>query len=201
MAKRNPTKNDPQIAEPSEVETTEIESEESIGANDELLISDEKLAESDVEALSDDDLDTSSAAVEDLDDDELALQMKDEIVELSDDLGVFKQNDDMIAWSIHNFYQENGEVRSKRELRNDPPTLRIENAKGDAVDFILSKQFTKTLYEALENVHYGMFGIKKSKSRWTNFKDALMGSILENPLKVIVLTLLTALVIVILVVS
>lgn len=196
MAKRKPANKTPRIRQA--VEAKEIESKDEISVSDEFP----EPAVEVVEPVANDVSASAEVPVTELDDDELALLVEDEKIELTEDLGIFKQHQEgLIAWSIENFYQEDGTVRSKRELRTDPPILRIENASGEQVDFLLTKQFTRSLYESLETVNYGLFGVKKSKSRWTNFREALVGSILENPLKVIVFGLLVILTLVALLVS
>jgi len=128
------------------------------------------------------------------DDDELAIQaLEDDKIELSDDYGVFKQQEGMIAWSIENLYREDGIMRSKKELKLEPPILRIEASDGQSVDFILTKNFTKTLKDGLDDVYRGTFGIQKAKTPISGFREALFNSVMENPLRVVVLGLLVVL--------
>lgn len=137
-----------------------------------------------------------------LSDDELALEaLTDEAVEATPDLAVFRQAEGMIAWTLQNFYKEDGTTRSKRDLRLDPPILRIENSDGESVDFILTRNFSKSLLDTLEIVRLGTFGVKKNRSKWGSFKDALVGSVLENPLKVIVFGLLVVFTVIFMLIS
>jgi len=134
---------------------------------------------------------TTNEPVEELNDDELALDaLADETIELSEDYGVFRQQDGLVAWTLQNFYREDGKIRSARELKADPPVLRIEDGTGESVDFTLTKEFTRTMIEMFDTVNLGIHGIKKNRSKWTSLKDAITGSILENPLKVTLVTVL-----------
>lgn len=122
------------------------------------------------------------------DDDALALKvLSDEQIEAAEDYAVFKQEDGMVAWSLENFYQEDGSIRSKKQLRLDPPVLRVQGSEGQAAEFVLTKGFTKSLSEGLNDVYRGLFGIHKTKKRFGNFREALWSSIVENPLRFVTL--------------
>lgn len=128
-------------------------------------------------------------------DDLLAIEVEnDSQLELSDNYGVFDQEEGMIAWSLQNFYREDGSIRSKRELKLDPAILRIEDASGGSVDFVLTKDFTKSLNESLNKVRLASYGIQKSKKPFDSFKEALVNSAIENPIRTVLLAVIIVLV-------
>jgi len=121
-------------------------------------------------------------------DDELALlAANDEVLELDETYGVFKQEDGLVAWSIHNLYREDGKLRPKGELKRDPAILRIEGSEGESVDFSLTKEFVGSMREALETVNLASHGITKKQRTFGSFKEALKSSVLENPIRVLLL--------------
>lgn len=128
------------------------------------------------------------------DDDLLAIKASnDEAVELTDNYGIFQQEEGMIAWSLQNFYNEDGTPRTKRELRLDPAVLRIEDASGGYADFVLTREFTKSLNESLEQVYLATFGLHKTKKPMTSFKEALIASAVEKPLRAVLLAVIVIL--------
>lgn len=149
------------------------------------------------EPRSQDEGDTSSSKLSEaaLNDDLLAIEVENDTqLELSDNYGVFDQEAGMIAWSLQNFYREDGTIRSKRELKLDPAILRIEDASGGSVDFVLTKEFTKTLNDSLEVVRLASYGIHKSKKPFDSFKEALVNSAIENPIRTVLLGVIVVLV-------
>lgn len=119
-----------------------------------------------------------------LSDDEIVVkELGDKLVEEQDGFAVFEQGSEgMIAWSLQNFYREDGSIRSKGELKNEPPLLRIENSEGNSVDFMLTREFVKSLNQQLEQVRLATYGIQKSRKPLSSFKEALVATAVEKPL-------------------
>ncbi len=116
-------------------------------------------------------------------DDEIVVSAyREETVDADETYAIFQQGDGMLAWSIQNLRSEDGKLRSKRDLKNDPPILRIEASEGQSVDFILTKEFTKTLNESLGDVRQAFYGIEKKRKPLVSFKDAVVASIYDKPL-------------------
>ncbi len=156
-----------------------------------VQVIEEQVSEAPVEELTAEEPTTPAVPELDEDDDALAIQaLEDEKLEVADDYGVFKQQEGMIAWSIENLYREDGSMRSKKELKLNPPTLKVEGSGGQSVDFILTKNFTKTLKDGLDDVYRGMFGVHKAKAPMSSFKEALYNSVMENPLRIVVVGLI-----------
>lgn len=129
-----------------------------------------------------------SRAISALNDDLLVIEGNNDVeLELADNYGVFEQEEGMIAWSLQNFYREDGSIRNKRELKLDPAILRIEDASGGSVDFLLTQEFTKTLNDSLEKVHLATYGIQKSRKSFASFKESLINSAIANPVRTILL--------------
>lgn len=102
------------------------------------------------------------------DDDLLVLASDDEVIDESIQAAIIKQMEGIVTFRIEGFIDENtGEPRSKKELKMDPPKMVVESAgsQGDnAVEFMLTREFSKKLYESVKNVHDATYGVGKSKT-------------------------------------
>lgn len=112
----------------------------------------------------------------------------DSKIDEGDNFAVFEQNNEgFIAWSIQNFYNEDGSIRSKRELKRDPAILRIEDNNEGLVDFMLTQEFTKSIAEQLETVHLATYGIQKSRKPLSSFKESFIAAAIEHPIRTVFL--------------
>lgn len=89
-------------------------------------------------------------------------------LDLRKDLGIFKQDNAIVTWGITNLYDGSDDFRKKRNIRRDPPVLRISSSDGDEAQFILTKDFTKSLKNALGSVEKAYNGLSDSKGSSTS---------------------------------
>jgi len=127
-----------------------------------------------------------------LDDDLEFLSGDDEQIFLSKDTGIFKQEEGVISWEIVNLYKDNGAPRNKYSLKSQPPLLRVSTNNGESVDFMMTKEFTKTLNTALNDANKAFYGVqpesskKNTKEKINDYKEW----VLDNKIKSSVLGLI-----------
>lgn len=99
------------------------------------------------------------------DDDEDFLRGDDITVHAESDLALFKQDENVVSWEIVNFYKDGLTPRGKMALRNDPPIMKISSSSGDTAEFLVTKDFSKSLGSILQDVNKAYYGITpKNKS-------------------------------------
>ena len=128
-----------------------------------------------------------------LDDDEEWLKAKDEILESSYDSVLVKQDDAIVFWQIEGLYDDEGKVRSKRSLRNNPPVLKVSDSNGNASEFLLTKELSGTMASHLENTYRAYYGIRPRSE--LSFKEKVSGAktwVKANSVKVIIAGLVVA---------
>lgn len=107
---------------------------------------------------------TSDAASEQsdsyLDDDELVTAASDLVIQQDEDFVVVQQEDAVVKWDIQGLYDENGKVRSKRSLRNNPPMLVISDSLGDNATFVLTRELSGVLARHFDNTYRAYYGIR-----------------------------------------
>lgn len=97
--------------------------------------------------------------------DEDILAGDDKVLHRSEALGVYQQLDNVVSWEVANFYDEEGKLRSPRDLRAEPPVFRITSSGGDAAEFVLTQELSRSMEEIFGNVRAGYFGVDKSRPR------------------------------------
>ena len=85
----------------------------------------------------------------------LDLIENDKIEDESSVMAIVSQNDDMLAFSIDGLYKDDKHKKYKtgKALKENPPILRVSSGKGDEVQFLLTKEFSRHLYSALNEVN------------------------------------------------
>lgn len=106
-----------------------------------------------------------------LNDDEELLAGDDQPIKDDELIALFSQEEGVVAWELTNFQDENGDLKSKRQLRESPPMLTVKSSSGDFVEFALTKGFNKSLLEALKSVDRAYFGVDSRKKKFS-FADA-----------------------------
>lgn len=133
------------------------------------------------------------------DDDEQLLRSKDTVLEDEEAYAIFKQEDGVVSWKIENLFDAEGKQYSKRELNANPPVLTIEGSNEAKAEFILTKDFSRSMSEILNRVHYGYYGLeKKPKKHFTvaSAKQAIIDAVGARPIGVASIVLLSIVVIV-----
>lgn len=95
-----------------------------------------------------------------LDDDELVTAASDLVIQQDEDFVVVQQEDAVVKWDIQGLYDENGKVRSKRSLRNNPPMLVISDSLGDNATFVLTRELSGVLARHFDNTYRAYYGIR-----------------------------------------
>lgn len=122
-----------------------------------------------------------------LEDDEEWAAAADQILHQDEDTVIAQQEDAVVSWDIQGLYDENGKVRSKRSLRNNPPMLVISDSLGENATFVLTKDLAGVLSRHFDNTYRAYYGIRP-KSELTlkeKLSDAKTG-LRENMGKAIV---------------
>lgn len=96
-------------------------------------------------------------------DDEEFLRGDDLIVHQENDIALFKQDENVVSWEIVNFYKDGNTPRGKMALRNDPPIMKISSSSGDTAEFLVTKEFSKSLGSVLQDVNKAYYGISPSR--------------------------------------
>lgn len=101
----------------------------------------------------------------------LDLLDNDKIEEESALMGIVSQEDDMLAFSIEGVYKDDKQSKyiTGRKLKENPPVLKISSGKGEEVQFLLTKDFTRLLSKSLEEVNkaYSGYVYVKEKNNMT----------------------------------
>lgn len=116
-----------------------------------------------------------------LEDDSKVLDLieNDKIEDETSVMAIVSQNDDMLAFSIDGLYKDDKHKKYKtgKALKENPPILRVSSGKGDEVQFLLTKEFSRHLYSALNEVNKAYAGYiyvtknDEDKSKWERFKS------------------------------
>lgn len=106
-----------------------------------------------------------SSAVSDdyFEDDEEFLRGDDLVVHENADIALFKQDENVVSWEIVNFYKDGDDPRGKLSLRNDPPIMKISSSSGDTAEFLVTKEFARSLGAILQDVNKAYYGISPSR--------------------------------------
>lgn len=123
-----------------------------------------------------------------LDDDELWMKSSDEILHSDGTTVVAKQDEAVVSWDIYGLYDEQGKVRSKRSLRNNPPALVISDSNGGEATFVLTRDLSGVLARHFENTHRAYYGIRPRSEM--SFKEKVLDArsgLRENMGKAIVI--------------
>ena len=107
-------------------------------------------------------------------------------------LAVFKQSENTLMWNILDLYDDNGNIRSKNQLRKNPPILSLESSDGSQAEFVLTEGLSKSLSELLEIVYYAYNGVEKkrplsldlSEDGFKGVLDRFKNSVSEHPVRV-----------------
>lgn len=106
-----------------------------------------------------------------LDDDEEWSAASDRILRQSEDSVIAQQEEAVVSWDIQGLYDEQGKVRGKRSLKNNPPMLVISDSNGENATFVLTKDLSAILARHLDNTHRAYYGIRPKDE--LSFKDKI----------------------------
>lgn len=128
-----------------------------------------------------------SLAEEQLEEDEEWANAADRIIHSDEHSVQAIQQEVVVDWDIENLYDDQGKIRGKRSLRNNPPLLVVSNSDGQAVSFVLSKDLSGILARHFENANRAFYGIrpKEELSVREKFSEAKTG-LRENMGKAII---------------
>jgi len=121
-------------------------------------------------------------------DDERVLAGDDVLLHEDLDSGIFQQESHVISWEVLGLLKENGKPRNRLALRNDPPLFVIKSASGDEVEFVLTKELSKSLSVIFTNVHNAYIGINSLEKNaepltFKNSFNRVKSWIKTNPVK------------------
>lgn len=94
------------------------------------------------------------------DDDENWDELSDTIIHQDEFSVVAQQNEAVVKWNIEGLYDEDGKVRGKRSLRNNPPLFVVSDSNGEEATFVLTKELSGVLANHFENAHRAYYGIR-----------------------------------------
>lgn len=87
-------------------------------------------------------------------------EVYEEILEKGESSLISSHGDDLVSWSIEDFYRENGDIKSKGEMKSKPPYLLVKSSSGDQANFYLTKEVSKELSRIMNEVYNAHYGIK-----------------------------------------
>ena len=119
-------------------------------------------------------------------------QYKDSLLMDDKALAVFKQSENTLMWNILDLYDDSGNIRSKNQLRKNPPILSLESSDGSQAEFVLTEGLSKSLSELLEIVYHAYNGVEKKRPLSLDFSedgfkgvlDRFKNSMSEHPVRV-----------------
>lgn len=90
----------------------------------------------------------------------LELIKNDNIEDSTSLMGIVSQDNDMLAFSIEGVYKDEKQTKyiTGKRLKDNPPVLKIRSGKGDEVQFLLTKEFSKLLSKSLNEVNKAYAG-------------------------------------------
>lgn len=94
------------------------------------------------------------------DDDENWDELSDTIIHQDEISVIAQQNEAVVRWNIEGLYDEDGKVRSKRSLKNNPPIFVVSDSNGEEATFVLTKSLAGILANHFENAHRAYYGIR-----------------------------------------
>lgn len=165
-------KKDTTLESTEEIVESSLDSTDSIDSIDPVPDPDDSLLEDDEEASQNDEnleeeleetpSENSYKSKIDEDDEEL-LQGDDNKITEEEAYAIFKQSENAVSWTLLNFYDENGERKSKYKLRADPPVFRLESSDGNYAEFVVTKELASSLSNKFQEIRRGFFGLDKGK--------------------------------------
>lgn len=105
------------------------------------------------------------------DDDENWDKLSDTIIHQDEFSVVAQQDEAVVKWNIEGLYDEDGKVRGKRSLRNNPPLFVVSDSNGEEATFVLTKDLAGVLANHFENAHRAYYGIRPRDEM--SFKEKL----------------------------
>lgn len=158
--------NDKDTPSATEVDDTPVDStDESI--DEELVDDDSSDIEHSDDSVSNDVDDEENSYFED---DQEWLSGDDLTVHEDINMAIVKQSDTVVSWQVDNFYKENGEPRSARSLKNDPPIFTVGDSRGESVSFVVTKEFARQLESIMGDIHRGYFNVSSKRAKELNQK-------------------------------
>lgn len=119
-------------------------------------------------------LETAATATEAyFEDDEDFLAGDDRVIDETDALGLFAQDQDVVAWDIEGLYDDDLELLPKSVIRSSPPVLTIKSTSGDTASFILTRGFARHMGEGLKRVESAYFGVDSRNPEKLTAKERL----------------------------
>lgn len=95
----------------------------------------------------------------------------------SQDMAIYKQDENTISLEVQNLRNESGKLRNKFALRNDPPVFHIKSSNGEYVEFALTQAVVKRLakdFDAVDKAYYGIdtsFESPTLKEKFTHMRE------------------------------
>jgi hypothetical protein len=120
------------------------------------------------------------------------------------DFAVFPQGTNMVSWEIVGLYDTDGKQLSPNALKNEPPILRVSSADGNEAEFMLTRDFSTSMYAALDDVrrsHAGMEvkrGLTRTKQTLAENVSSFKDTVVNQPIKYGFLFFLAILILVVL---
>lgn len=97
-----------------------------------------------------------------LEDDLRRLNSDDFLIDGDDYSAIIDQYDGIISWRLEGYRdQDTGDIVSAKKMRNDPPTLVVENNNGDVINFKITQELARTLSSSLNDIYETMSGKKR----------------------------------------
>lgn len=100
----------------------------------------------------------------------------DKILDDGRGYAIVKQKSNTLAWKIEGLTNVDGSIKPSHKLKSDPPILVLESSNGDAVQFVLTKELSRSLRDAMDMTYNGFYGVDKTFKPGVNYDENLTSS-------------------------
>lgn len=95
-----------------------------------------------------------------LDDDNEFLAGSSETITEQQSMAIVQGMENVVAWEVVNYLNDNGKARSSRSMKNDPPVLRINSSDGAGAEFVVTDELARTLSRIFTDIHKSYYGVQ-----------------------------------------
>lgn len=139
------------------VPSSQIEPDGYLAPDDVALPVDESL-EQDDDYFEDDEILINEDS-EYFDDDDLLLAGDDQVIHEDSSLMAFQQMDNIVSWEVKNLFKDDGKLRSRRSLRNEPPLFEISSSDGASAEFFVTQSLAASFAKIFTDMESAYSGV------------------------------------------
>lgn len=116
------------------------------------------------------------------------LEGEDYVILEDQALGLLRQSEGVVTWSVSGLYKDNGDLRSRIALKSDPPVLTIKDSQSGEAKFVLTEALVDQLGSVMNDARRGFNGVVSGKRRSLvdevkTEKDRIVDWVINNKIK------------------